>query len=310
MKILVAGGTGFIGRYLISQLLVQQQNVTVLSRYTKKVFDQYTTAKIDAIDWNNLDKLDPNQFDVVINLCGHNIGESRWTKVVKQEIKKSRIETTHSLAQWCAKASKSPHLYNASAIGIYGLQTVSEILPERLTEATEIHFNQATDFLSEVGHKWEQALAPALEKNIKVTVMRFAPVLKKNEGVLKKLMPIFNLGLGGPLGSGNQAFSWIYIDDLVKAILFLLNHSEVVGPVNMCAPQCVKQREFARSLGKVMHRPAFLTTPAWILKLFYGQMAEELLLSGQNTYPERLLKLGFSFSYPNLEAALKYDWTK
>ena len=148
-----------------------------------------------------------------------------------------------------------------------------------------------TDFLSEVGQAWEGATDPAMVKKHPVTLMRFAVVLKRHEGVLKKLELPFSLGLGSRLGDGNQAFTWIHIEDLVQAILFLVKHPEIVGPINLCAPECVSQKTFAASLAKTMHRPLLFSMPASLINLLFGQMGKELLLGGQNIYPERLQKI-------------------
>lgn len=307
MKIIIAGGTGFVGRYLIAALLAEKNDVWVLSRDAKKVLNLFQNT-VHILQWDHLQSLNANDFDAVINLAGQNIGECRWTAAVKKNIKDSRVTATRLLSEWCAKANNPPHLYNASAIGVYGAQPIGVAIPTRLTEATEINFDSSTDFLSEVGRSWERALSSAIEADVPVTVMRFAPVLKRDEGMLKKLQPIFNIGLGGTLGSGMQACSWVHVDDLVNAIKFLLNHPQIVGPVNISAPECVAQKVFAENLAQVMHRPALLPTPAWVLRLRFGQMAEELLLSGQNMYPEKLLANGFSFLYPTLAAALRHDW--
>lgn len=305
MNILIAGGTGFIGRYLVAALLSEQHEVTVLSRNLKKVATVFT-KQVKAITWDQLNSLNADEFDAVINLTGHNISDHYWNKKTKQLIKSSRVNATKSLAQWCTQAKNPPHIYSADGIGIYGLQATSSTLPSPLTETTPI--KPTSDFLNEVGRAWEQALLPAIDADIAVTIMRFAPVLKKGEGMLKKITPIFNLGLGGPIGSGQQAFSWIHVDDLVHAIQFLLQHPSITGVINMSAPECVMQKTFAKSLANAMHRPALLPTPAWMLKLLFGQMAEELLLAGQNVYPARLLENGYSFLYPTLNLALQHDW--
>ena len=307
MKILIAGGTGFIGKHLISALLKEENELFVLGRNKEKI-NRLFNNKVNSLNWSELNNYGPDNFDAVINLTGHNIGASRWTKTAKQLIKNSRLQTTQQLAVWCSQTENPPHLYNASAIGIYGLQPTSAEVPKSLTENTPIQWNQPTDFLSEIGQQWEQAAKSALDANVPVTFMRFAVVLKHNEGALKKIMPAFKFGLGGKLGSGQQAFCWVYIEDLINAILFLLKHPEITGAVNICAPECVTQKQFAQTLGKVLHRPALLTTPAWLLKILFGQMAEELLLSGQCVYPEKLLASGFEFTYPTLEAALRHDF--
>lgn len=305
MNILVTGATGFVGRHLVPVLLREKHRVTIVGRDAHKMQRVYKNS-VNGVSWQQLDTLDPDQFDAMINLAGENIAEHRWTEKTKQSIKASRVNATTQLVNWSLKAKNNkPHLYNASAIGVYGLQATSRSLPPVLTEASLIAVDKPTDFLSEVGQVWESATIPA---NVPVTLMRFAVVLKRNEGVLKKLQMPFSLGLGTILGSGQQAFSWIHIDDLVRAILFLLAHPDIQGPVNLSAPTCVSQREFATILADAMHRPLFLTMPAFMVNLLFGQMGRELLLGGQHVYPERLEQLGFKFLYPDLPAALAHEW--
>jgi len=307
MKILVAGGTGFIGRHLVRLLLANQYEVFVLSRdiaKVKKIFD----ARVHAINWDTLNTFKADEFTAIINLVGENIGENRWSALTKKNILDSRIDSTKFLVSWCLSANQHPRIYNASAIGIYGLQQGDFMRLAPLTETISIPWGYPTDFLSEVGQKWEQALMPAVEAGVAVTLLRFAPVLKKGEGVLKKLEPVFNLGLGGVIGKGTQAFSWVHIDDAIRAIEFLLKNPGIVGPVNICAPESVMQKDFAKTLAKVMHRPALISTPAWILRLRFGQMADELLLAGQKAYPARLLDNEFTFLYPKLTSALAHEW--
>lgn len=309
MRILIAGGTGFVGRHLIPALLNDQHALFILGRDKAKINSLFSN-KVHSLSWSELNNHDSGNFDAVINLSGQNIGAGRWTDSVKQSIKNSRVLTTQQLAVWCSQTKNPPHLYNASAIGIYGLQPTAAELTKPLTENTMIAWNKPTDFLSEIGQQWEQAAKPALDANVPVTLMRFAVVLKHNEGALKKMLPAFKFGLGGTLGSGQQAFCWVYIEDLINAILFLLKHPEITDAVNICAPECVTQKQFAQTLGKVLQRPTLITTPAWLLKMLFGQMAEELLLSGQHVYPEKLLASGFEFRYPTLESALRHDFNR
>lgn len=308
MKILVTGGTGFIGQHLIPALIQDGHEVTLVSRSLEKA-EKTFGDKLPKITWDQLEEIDPSQFNAAINLAGQNIGDRYWTASVKEEILNSRLKTTEKLVQWCNQTDQSFYLYNASAIGIYGLQQSpnDHSLPPKITESDEIKWGQPSDFLSEVGQAWEKAATATTNPRVHVALMRFAPVLKKNEGMLKKLMPAYNLGLGGTLGTGNQPFSWIHLQDLIQGILFLIHHPDITGAVNFCAPECVTQKTFAQTLAKSMHRPAFMKTPAWLLKPIFGQMANELLLSGQNVYPERLTKARFEFSYPDLASALSAD---
>jgi uncharacterized protein (TIGR01777 family) len=308
VKIIVCGATGFVGRNLIPALLNEQYEITAIGRDTHKT-QQIFKETVHSISWDQLNELIPSQFDAVINLAGENIAQSRWTDHSKQKIKSSRIQATQRIVTWCLKSTnKKPHLYNASAIGIYGLQPAEPDLPAALTESQTILFGKPTDFLSEVGQVWEETTNPLVEKQHPVTIMRFAVVLKRNEGVLKKLELPFSLGFGSRLGNGYQAFTWIHIDDLVQAIIFLLKHPGIIGPINLCAPECVSQKTFATSLAKTMHRPLFLNTPAALINLIFGEMGKELLLGGQNIYPERLQKINFNFLYPDLTSALNHEW--
>lgn len=308
MKIVVCGATGFIGRQLVPTLLANHHDILVIGRDTRHAKDIFK-QNVSYLNWDQLEQASPDDFDAVINLSGQNIADGRWTTKSKANIKQSRVISTQKIASWCLKAKdKKPHLYNASAIGIYGLQPVQANLPEALTEKSHIPLGHPTDFLSDVGQAWEGAANPAIDAELPVTFMRFAVVLKRGEGILKKLELPFGCGLGNILGSGNQAFTWIDIDDLIGAIIFLLNHPEITGAVNLCAPQCVSQRDFAKALASIMHRPLFLTMPASLVKLLFGQMGEELLLGGQHVYPERLKQLGFEFLYPDLNSALSHEW--
>lgn len=307
MNILISGGTGFVGRYLIPALLKEWYKITVIGRHLEKIETAFKNS-VTAVTWERLSTLDPNQFDVIINLSGQNIGEKRWTSHIKQLIKDSRVRTTNELAKWANGVNKPLRFFNASAIGIYGIGNENYSSTRQLDESTPINWRNPTDFLSEVGQSWEQATTSITNPKVSIIWMRFAPILKRNEGLLKQMVPIFQLGLGGPLGTGNQPFSWIYIDDLINAILFLLAHPEYDGVFNLVAPECVPQKTFAKTLATVMHRPAFIKMPASVLRFAFGQMANELLLSGQCVYPKRLLDAGFTFHYPTLATALANDW--
>lgn len=305
MHILIAGGTGFIGRHLIPALIAQKHCITVIGRDKNKI-KTVIPDKVQTLKWDELETLSPNNVDAVINLTGKGIGDSRWSKHAKQEIVESRVTATQKLASWCAKAQKKPHLYNASAIGTYGLQALSNKLPHRLTETS--HVGDGSDFVSEVGLKWEKALAPAMQAHVPVTILRFGVVIKRNEGALKKIQPSFYFGLGGKLGSGKQPFCWVHVDDVVAAISFLIQHPEMTGVFNITAPECVMQEQFAKTLAASMHRPCLLKTPGFVMKAIFGQMAEELLLQGQNVYPQRLLDSGYQFKFPTLEDALNQEF--
>jgi uncharacterized protein (TIGR01777 family) len=303
MRILIAGGTGFVGRSLIPRLL-QQHQVWVLGR-DKLMVEALFGQTVIAFGWDELDLLDPNQIDCVINLAGKNIGDARWSDVVKSDIIRSRVASTEKIIKWCANATHPPHLYQASAIGVYGLPSVSSQPLPPFTEKAAIDFDIYPDFCSNVARRWEKATQVV---GVPVTIMRFGVILKRGEGALKKMTPSFYVGLGSVLGSGLQVFSWVHIDDVVAAILFLLVHPDVTGPINVVAPDKVTQGQFAKALAASMKRPLFLTMPSSMIKILFGQMGEELLLSGQFVYPERLLALGFQFAHPEIDEALQQEF--
>jgi uncharacterized protein (TIGR01777 family) len=308
MKIIVFGGTGTIGRQLILALLKNQHEITVVGRDLKKINAIFNQSVI-CLSWNQLDQSSASEFDAVINLAGENIAKNRWTINSKKRIKDSRVDSTRKISAWCLKSKdKKPHIYNASAIGIYGLQPVQNNLSSPLIESSEIKLNSSSDFLSEVGHAWENAANTLIANNFPVTFMRFGVVLKRHEGILKKLEIPFLLGLGSIWGNGNQAFSWIHIDDVVNAIIFLLKNPDIRGAVNFCSPHCVSQKTFAKTLANIMHRPLKLKIPLLFIKILFGEMGEQLLLGGQNVYPKRLKELNFQFLYPELQSALAQEW--
>ncbi len=299
MKILVAGATGFVGRHLVPRLLQDQHEVLVLGRSTPKLKACFGPT-VTTVSWEQLAQLDPGQFNAVINLAGENISQGRWTPGRKAQIYQSRVDATNRLAEFCALATGAkPHLYNTSAIGYYGIHA-----SQTKTEADMTV--QPSDFLAEVAQAWEQAAQRAANQGVAVTLMRFGVVLKAGEGMMKPLLPGFRLGLGSVLGDGQQYLSWILIEDLVAAIVFLLQHPAIVGPVNMCAPEAVTQATFAHTLAQAIKRPLWLTLPTWFVRMVFGQMGDELLLGSTRVYPQRLLESGFQFAYPTLQQALSH----
>lgn len=308
MKRIIAGGTGFIGQALIKRWLAQNHNIIVIGRSVEKI-KKIFNGKVQAVTWQEWitsGTTIAKNAEAIINLAGANLGNKFWTQKYKQEILTSRVDTTTQLVQVCAKlGANSPPLFNANGVGVYGVQQpLPQKLPPAFDEETEIDFKNAPNFLSNVARSWELATLPAQNAGVRVVLMRFGVVLAKNGGVLPRLSLPVRLFFGGPLGSGQQAFSWIALKDLCHAIEFLLQQSHFAGPVNLVAPHCVTQKQCVQALSKVLHRPSFIHTPAFILKLVLGEMAEELLLSGQHVYPKRLLKLGFTFQYPTIESAL------
>ena len=300
MEILVTGASGFIGSCLIPFLSSKGHSITALSRHPEDF------GKVQAVSWEQLDRLDPQQFQVVINLAGENIAGKPWTAARKKVLQESRILRTQTLVHWLAQArGAKPRLFNASAIGIYPDAGPNNTVSDESTKVQPLDQNA---FSQSLVAAWEAAALAAQAQNIPVTLLRFGVVLKRGQVVLKKLQLPFSLGLGTIIGSGLQPFSWIDIEDLLQAIDFLIQNPSVQGPVNICSPETVSQKEFAQTLARVMKRPLFLKLPEKVVKLLFGQMGQELLLSGPNVYPRVLLEHQFKFQYANLERALSLEW--
>lgn len=226
---------------------------------------------------------------------------------IKEEIISSRVQTTENLLHWILQQNAKPRFYCANAVGIYGLQENGDATD--LTEDTAINWEHPKDYLSEVGIRWQQALQKAEEAGLPVTSTRFGVVLKKGKGFLGKLYPSFICGLGSTIGDGRQYLSWIDSEDLVNAYRFLLNHPEITGPVNVTSPNPCMQREFAKAFAKSLHRPLLLWTPAFIIHLLFGEMGDCLINHGQKVKPKRLLEAGFEFKWPDIEKALKHQYS-
>lgn len=300
MNILIAGATGFIGHELVA-VLAKEHTITVLGRDWLKL-QQHFNQEVTIATWEMLPKLKAQSFDLIINLCGKNIAESRWNMSIKEELIESRVDTSAILIQWAIDDNAKPRFFCANAIGIYGIQDIDDSTV--LDEDSPVDFDPPKDFLNEIGQRWQQALQPAIDFGIPVTTTRFAVVLKKNEGMLKKLYLSYYLGAGSILGDGRQVISWVDYQDLVAAFQFLIAHPEITGPVNISSPYPISQEEFARTLATIMNRPLFLKIPQWLVKKMFGEMGEALLLGGQCVYPKRLLAAGFEFRYPKLLDAL------
>ncbi len=294
MKLLIAGGTGFVGQALVNELKNIHQ-ITVLSRNSNKSLKLF--SNIATAEWNdeNLKNI-VEDVDVVINLVGENIGSKRWSNSVKSAIISSRIKATSQLCNIIESINKEnrPRLFNASAIGIYGLQSNIEMQQSYIyTEDSNLP-SPPTDFLSEVGQQWESPLNKS--KNIDIVKLRFAVILDHSGGMLKKVHLPFKLGLGGRIGSGKQPFSWIALKDVVGIISYLLDTPQLNGTFNLVAPQVVSQKEFAILFAKHLKRPAIMPMPSCLVKLLFGQMGDELLLRGQNVSSVKLTDYKFKCS--------------
>ena len=299
-KIVVAGGSGFIGGPLVRRFLARGDDVAVLTRSPSKV------RAGRAVDWNPAAEGswmdDVAAADIVINLAGENVGGGRWTDARKKQILESRVVATTALvAAMRRQPGKSRTLISASAIGFYG---------DRGDEQLDERSAPGTGFLTDVTQRWEE-LARAAEPFARVVILRFGIVLAADGGALAKLLVPFRLGAGGPMGSGKQWMSWIDREDVLRMIEWTIDRESTRGTYNATAPTPFTNRDFAIALGRTLHRPAFLPTPAFALRLALGsEMANEMLLGGQWVFPVRATEEGFEFVHSGLEEALAHAVSK
>ena len=291
-KVFIAGGTGFIGSSIIPALLKEGYEVQVLVRNKEKAKKLPSSCKVI---WGNPTKSGEwqkylEETDIAINLAGQNIF-SRWTKTYKKLILESRIKSTENIV---SSLKKSALLINASAVGYYGDKGDTLVTEDSLP---------GDDFLAKTCIEWEKRALKAKEKGAKVIITRVGVVLGRTGGMLPKILPIFKLGLGGTLGKGNQWFPWIHIKDLVSAILFLIK-KEKEGIYNFVSPNPVTNKEFTKTLGKVLKRPTLLPVPVFMMKLIFGELAN-IIICSIRAYPKNLLELGFKFKFETIEDALK-----
>ncbi|MCU5772787.1 TIGR01777 family oxidoreductase [Erwiniaceae bacterium BAC15a-03b] len=293
MHILLTGGTGLIGSHLIPRLLQSGHQVSVVTRDVAAA-----RAKLDpAVTlWSGLaQQQDLNGIDAVINLAGEPIADKRWSEPQKRLMCESRWQITERLAALIKASSQPPSvLISGSATGFYG--DTGELV---LTEDDPGH----DEFTHQLCARWEELALSAESERTRVCLLRTGVVLAKHGGALAKMKLPFKLGIGGPLGSGKQYMPWIHLDDMLNAILWLLDNPQLRGPFNMVSPYAVRNEQFAATLGHVMHRPAFMRTPASAIKLMMGESAV-LVLGGQHVLPKRLEESGFGFRWFELDRAL------
>ncbi len=297
MKIAIAGATGFVGNRLVEQLQAQGHQVIILTRSPQQASNRFGQAQI--VGYNPLKSGEWQQSisgcDAVINLAGEPIAEKRWTPAQKRSILDSRQLGTQKIVEAIALATIKPQvLINASAIGYYGTSETSKF--DETSPA-------GTDFLAEVCTAWETAAQSVTANGTRVVILRLGIVLGENGGVLGKMLAPFSAFVGGPIGSGNQWFSWIHRDDVVKLIIAALNDTKMQGVYNATAPNPITMTEFAQTLGTVMNRPSWLSVPNFALEAMLGEGAI-VVLQGQQVVPTRTLAQGFDFQYSTLKPAL------
>jgi hypothetical protein len=297
MKVLITGGTGFVGKQLSARLVQDGNEITILTRSLKgseQAPKGVSYLQGDPTQKGPWQEAIPNH-DVVINLAGASIF-SKWTDEYKRLIRDSRVFTTRNIIEGISSQSgKKIALFSTSAVGYYGFHGDEELDEES---------PPGNDFLAHLAIEWEAEALKAEEKGARVVITRFGIVLGEKGGALGQMIPLFKKFIGGPIGSGQQWFSWVHIKDLAEAFAFLMKHPEISGPVNLCSPNPVKNRGLAKALGKALHRPSFMPAPAFMIKLVLGEFGS-IILEGQRVLPRRLLKQGFTFQYSDINEALQ-----
>lgn len=292
MHVLITGGTGLIGSALCRKLLSDGHEVSVWSRRPETVATRCGPG-VKAV--GELSQLSGKPVQAVVNLAGEPIADKPWTSKRKAALWASRVTLTEHLVEWLGRQPVKPEvLISGSAVGWYGDAGAAVV-----TEATPAK----PEYTHTLCDAWESAAKRAAAHGIRVCQLRTGLVVAPKGGFLQRLLPPFKLGLGGPIGSGQQYMPWVHLEDMVGIIVFLLNNSQCKGPFNATAPHPVTNREFAKTLGRVLKRPAIMPVPAFVLKAALGEMSR-LLLTGQRALPEKLREAGYVFRFEDLETAL------
>jgi hypothetical protein len=298
--VIVSGATGFIGTVLCRELAARGYDIVVLSRNTERGAT-HLGSRVKVIGWDArraagwAEHADGAQG--IINLSGENIAAGRWTRARKEKILQSRLAAGRAIVDALGQVSTKPRVViQASGIGYYG---------NRGDELLDENSSSGTGFLADVARDWERSTAQVEDMGISHVIIRTGIVLGTDGGFLSRVLLPFRRFMGGHMGSGRQWLSWIHIKDEVEALCFLLEKPDLHGPFNLCSPNPLVARDFFRALGKTMGRPSWLAVPGFALRILFGQMAEELILSGQRALPKRLLEAGFTFRYPEAEMALR-----
>ncbi len=298
--VIISGATGFIGRALSRDLAENGYDIAVLTRDREKARARFGDEAIIA-GWDGKTSRGwlelTSRSSAIINLAGENIGAGRWTEQRKQRIIQSRIDAGKAVTEAVNRASVKPKtVIQASAVGYYGPKD-----DESLDESSP----SGEGFLAETVRHWELSTREVEDIGVRRIVIRSGLVLGKDGGTLPRFLKPFRFFVGGPLGAGKQWFPWIHWKDEIAAIRFLLEREDASGVFNLVSPCSLTMKEFAKTLGRVLERPSWFPVPAFLLRLLFGEMAGETLLSGQRVLPAALLRAGYKFRYPEIEAALR-----
>jgi uncharacterized protein (TIGR01777 family) len=292
MRVLISGGTGFLGRPLARALSAEGHSIRILSRTAAPGVVQWDPTHPEGA-WTSAIE----DTDVVVNLAGESIGTGRWTVARKQAIRDSRVLTTRAIATAIRNARSRPvTLISASGIGYYGPRG-----DEVVTEDTPA----GDDFIARVCRDWEAEAVKAEEAGTRVVLLRSGVVLDRGGGALEPMVLPYKMFVGGPVGSGRQYLAWIHREDWIRLVVYLMLATDADGAFNATSPAPVTNAEMSAAIARVLHRPALVHTPAFALRLILGEMADALLLTGQRAVPNRALQMGFTFKYPTVAEALE-----
>jgi uncharacterized protein (TIGR01777 family) len=304
MRVLIAGGTGLIGRALSTDLISKGYQVIALSRSPERVVGLPAGVQVEKWDartadgWAHL----ADGADAIVNLAGANLAgtgffPSRWTEERRRSIRDSRLNAGRAIVQAVAQAHQKPRVViQASGVGYYGSKGDQELDEDA---------PPGDDFLARVAaEEWEPATVAVEELGVRRVMIRSGAVLSTEEGALPRLLLPYRLFVGGPMGNGKQWLSWIHLQDEAAAIRFLIENEEASGPFNLTAPEPLTNAEFGKTIGRVMGRPSFMPVPAFAMRLAFGEVSS-VVLEGQRAIPKRLLGLGFTFRFPSAESALQ-----
>ena len=299
-KIIISGGTGLIGKRLITELSEKEYDIIVITRKINKSINFISKENVSFFEWDYNNSSEEiinllNDSYSIINLTGASIAGKRWSGEYKKVLYESRIITTRKIVEAISKCSKKPESFiSSSAIGYYGT-TGNEILTEES--------QSSDDFLANLCFEWEYEACKANEFGVRTVCIRTGLVIDGNDGAMKKIVLPFKLFIGGHLGTGKQWFSWIHINDLVNLYLFSINNINIKGALNGTSPKPVTNKEFCKTLGKVLKRPSFIPVPGFALKLIIGEFAQ-YLVTGRKVIPKSAIENGYAFEFPDLISAL------
>ncbi|KMY53096.1 multidrug MFS transporter [Bacillus sp. FJAT-27231] len=297
MKVAIAGGTGFIGRAFINELLKNDHQVIIL---TRSLENKKETKNIRYVKWlssHSEPEKELQDVDAFVNLAGESLNSGRWTDERKRQIIESRVSSTRETIRIMGELLRKPSVFmNASAIGCYPVS-----YEETFTESSN---TTSESFLSKTVDVWEAEAHQAERLGIRTVMTRFGVILGKEEGALPRMALPYKLFVGGRIGSGKQWMSWIHVHDVARALLFIMEHPQMNGPVNLTAPSPERLDTLGKTLADVLHRPHWLPVPAFAIKLTLGEMST-LVLDGQRVLPEKLTAHSFTFQFPHLKEALE-----